>query len=511
MPEAKRPLKVFLCHAHADCDAVRALYNHLIKDGVDAWLDKEKLIPGQDWEYKTRNAVRESDVVVVCLSTQFNQAGFRQKEVRLALDTAMEKPEGDIFIIPARLEECDTPENLSKWHWVDLFEEDGYEKLMRALRVRAEEIDVTLQDKKNWLPTLNTQPIVEKKHPKVEALLKQKTENPKLKKEIQKSKGLQKIAIGFGGLAMLSLVVIFGLLHPWNKIPAPVVAVTHTPSSMTFTPTNLITLAPTKTIVPTPTLGIGSTMVSEKDGATLVFVPAGDFLMGSADDDLLAAPDEKPQHKVTLDAFWIDKTEVTNAMYAKCVADGVCKKPFKLSSSTHPNYFGNSEFDNSPVIYVDWNMAKTYCEWAGRELPTAAQWEKAARGPNGNIYPWGNVFDGLRGNFCDVNCAKPWANKTFNDGYSDVSPVGKFPLGQSFYGALDMAGNVGEWVNDWYSETYYQNSPSVNPLGPSTGTYRGLRGGSFIWKSDYVRAADNGYDLPKVPGKYFGIRCAFSP
>ncbi len=147
MPEPKRPLKVFLCHAHADRDAVRALYTHRTKDGVDAWLDKAKLLPGQDWELEIKKAVREADVVVVCLSKQFNQTGFRQKEVRLALDTAMEKPEGEIFIIPARLEECDNLESLRKWHWVDLFENGGYEKLMRALQRRANTIGITLQVK----------------------------------------------------------------------------------------------------------------------------------------------------------------------------------------------------------------------------------------------------------------------------------------------------------------------------------------------------------------------------
>src|SRR5512147_378118 len=130
-PKSKRPLKVFLCHAHADRDPVRALYTRLTNDGVDAWFDKAKLLPGQDWELEIRKAVREADVVVVCLSKQFNQAGFRQKEVRLALDTAMEKPEGEIFIIPARLEECDNLESLQRWHWVDLFESDGFQRLIR--------------------------------------------------------------------------------------------------------------------------------------------------------------------------------------------------------------------------------------------------------------------------------------------------------------------------------------------------------------------------------------------
>ncbi len=148
MPEPKRPLKVFLCHAHADRDPVRTLYARLTQDGVDAWLDKAKLLPGQDWELEIRKAVREADVVVVCLSKQFNEDGFRQREVKWALDTAMNKKEGSIFIIPARLEECDTLESLRKWHWVDLFEDDGYEKLVSALRARADKIGTTLEKEK---------------------------------------------------------------------------------------------------------------------------------------------------------------------------------------------------------------------------------------------------------------------------------------------------------------------------------------------------------------------------
>ncbi len=163
MPESKRPLKVFLCHAHADRDPVRGLYARLTQDGVDAWLDKAKLLPGQDWELEIRKAVREADVVVVCLSKQFNQAGFRQKEVRLALDTAMEKPEGEIFIIPARLEECDTLESLRKWHWVDLFEDSGYEMLIRALQARADSVGSSL----NFIENTQTYSEKEKTSPVV--------------------------------------------------------------------------------------------------------------------------------------------------------------------------------------------------------------------------------------------------------------------------------------------------------------------------------------------------------
>jgi DNA-binding response OmpR family regulator len=156
MAETKRRLKVFLCHAHSDVKAVRDLNSVLDSEGVDAWLDKEKLLPGAEWELEIRKAVRESDVVIVCLSKNFNQAGFRQKEVRIALDAAMEKPEGEIFIIPARLEECESPENLSRWQWVDLFEEDGIQRLLWALRARAGSIGVTLRRRKVTLPAASS-------------------------------------------------------------------------------------------------------------------------------------------------------------------------------------------------------------------------------------------------------------------------------------------------------------------------------------------------------------------
>lgn len=141
MLQPTRPLKVFLCHSSTDKPAVFDLFERLVGDGVDAWLDKEKLLPGQDWELEIRKAVREADLVIVCLSKEFNRAGFRQKEVKLALETALEKPDGEIFIIPARLEECETLESLRRLHWVDLFEDDGYKKLTQALSLRAEKVE----------------------------------------------------------------------------------------------------------------------------------------------------------------------------------------------------------------------------------------------------------------------------------------------------------------------------------------------------------------------------------
>ncbi|HRQ25217.1 MAG TPA: SUMF1/EgtB/PvdO family nonheme iron enzyme, partial [Anaerolineales bacterium] len=235
------------------------------------------------------------------------------------------------------------------------------------------------------------------------------------------------------------LVAVNPSKAPATTVPPRTSTVTHTPVPPTFTPTP----------------GIGSTMISEKDGMVMVFVPAGEFTMGSdAGDD-----DEKPVHQVYLDAFWMDQTEVTNAMYAKCVADDGCAPPSSSKSYTRDSYYDNSEFDDYPVIYVNWNQANAYCTWAGRSLPTEAQWEKAARGTDARAYPWGNTTPNS-------------ALLNYNANIGDTSKVRSYESGASPYGAYDMAGNVWEWVADWYDENYYAYSPNRNPQGPSSGEYR---------------------------------------
>ncbi len=258
MNEEKRPLKVFLCHAHGDRDRVRELYLRLKKDGMDAWLDKEKLLPGQDWELEIKKAVREADVVVVCLSKQFNQAGFRQKEVRLALDTAMEQPEGEIFIIPARLEECDNLESLRKWHWVDLFEEDGYERLMRALRARADKIGAALQVKRSWLPKVNTQPTGTKKtSSSIEKPVEKKQDKLEQKKETKKPGTPNKAVIGIVGFAILVFMVgVFSLSDWLPQITVPTPTNIHLSGSSTSTipsETPKPGITPTRTLTSIPT------------------------------------------------------------------------------------------------------------------------------------------------------------------------------------------------------------------------------------------------------------------
>ena len=285
----------------------------------------------------------------------------------------------------------------------------------------------------------------------------------------------------------LMIVLIITACAPATPAPAP----TTTPVPATST----------ATIIPTPTLGIGSTLTSDKDGMTLVFVPAGEFTMGSDTGyktrvDLAGLRgDERPEHQVVLDAFWIDQTEVTNAMYAKCVADGTCNSPGLTKSYTRDSYYDNPEFDHYPVIYVWWNMAKTYCEWAGRRLPTEAEWEKAARGTDARTYPWGDE--------------SPNANLlNYNSNAGDTTEVGNYPNGKSIYGALDMAGNVGEWVNDWYDVYPGGDTNISSDFGQ---TYRVVRGGAWYFDYDSVRSTPRLGSEPATGSSSVGFRCARSP
>ena len=248
------------------------------------------------------------------------------------------------------------------------------------------------------------------------------------------------------------------------------------------------------------------TRTSPKDGMVQVFVPAGNFLMGSTDNQVTELKancptcdflNETPQHNIYLDDFWIDRTEVTNAQYARCVAAKECQQPALDSKNSMP-YYSDPKFADYPVFYINWNNAAAYCKWAGRSLPSEAQWEKAARGTNGAIYPWG-----------DDN---PNLNLLNSNQYiGATTKVGAYATGASPYGAFDMAGNVWEWVNDWYGVNYYAESPDKNPAGPSSGETRVMRGGSWFDQDPIVRAANRGYQPFDTSQYNLGFRCASQP
>lgn len=206
--------------------------------------------------------------------------------------------------------------------------------------------------------------------------------------------------------------------------------------------------------------------VSSVDDMPQAYIPAGTFHMGGY--DVRAAPDEFPAHDVTINAFWMDQLEVTNAMYQLCVSAGACTYPQNPASQRRTDYYNNIEFKDYPVVYVTWAQAKFYCEWADRRLPTEAEWERAARGDDMRTFPWGEDKPDER-----------FAN--FNFIVKDTSRVGSYPLGASPFGVLDMAGNVAEWTNDFYKSNFYSTLESLNPMGPVTSSslFRVVRGGSL--------------------------------
>ncbi|HHT9111749.1 MAG: SUMF1/EgtB/PvdO family nonheme iron enzyme [Planctomycetes bacterium] len=227
-----------------------------------------------------------------------------------------------------------------------------------------------------------------------------------------------------------------------------------------------------------------------------VVVPAGEFIMGTDE----AREDEYPEHKIYLDAFEIDRYEVTNAQYwefleyiKKTNDHSKCFKGEPSNKDHTPRFWDNEYYNvpDYPVARIDWYDAYAYAAWAGKRLPTEAEWEKAARGSDGRIFPWGNEWDPAR---CNLS--------------GEPKPVGSGEAGKSVYGCYDMAGSVYEWCADWYVNTYYTESPYKNPKGPDNSARRVIRGGSRFSKPFQVRAHTRKSEQPDLFNLALGLRCA---
>ncbi|HWF61641.1 MAG TPA: SUMF1/EgtB/PvdO family nonheme iron enzyme [Nitrospira sp.] len=248
---------------------------------------------------------------------------------------------------------------------------------------------------------------------------------------------------------------------------------------------------------------IGSTDVAqpEQDSAAkeapvqeeMVTIPEGPFVRGTESGGF----DEQPPRTIYLDAFSIDRYEVTNHQYQQFVLATGHRKPGL--PARYAKSGGKVKGTNQPVVYVSWDDATEYCRWKGTRLPTEAEWEKAMRGSDGRLWPWGNKEQANGANWARVQ-----------DGYEVSAPVGSFQADKSAYGVMDGAGNVIEWVADWYDETYYKSSPEQNPPSPEYGTYRVLRGGGYTTTGGDVRITSRSKMMPDFRDETIGFRCAIS-
>ena len=482
--------QVFISYSRRDLSFVKSLVDDLKEAGYDVWYDLSELEGGSRWGKEIQNAIQNSQYIITVLSPDSVASEWVEREFLYASKLKLK-------IIPLFYRECELPLNYLNLNYIDVQGgnyRQNFNKILSALSDRpvSTNTNSTVPMKFSWT--------------------------------------------GWTIGVMLFIVVGLGFA---------VYSVIFRPGFPIISPTEMI--MPIKTSTPTqqiatssslePSLTPAETVVvpdkSTHDGAKLIYIPEGEFVRGLSEEQLSLiislcpdckrdyVDDEMPQTSIYLDSFWIDEKEVTNAQFARFVDETgyITSAEKKLNDATyvfdlrikdfvftpdadwqHPH--GKSSningLDTLPVTQVSWDDAYAYCTWAGRRLPTEAEWEKAARGTDGALFVWGN---------------EPPSGQllNFNLQFQGPRPVGSYNMGVSPYGIYDMAGNVWEWVSDYYSESYFQIAPDKNPSGPISGDGHVLRGGS--WASEFkdlylVTATSRIWNWSYTRSDVLGIRCA---
>lgn len=430
---------VFICYAREDQDFVFRLANDLKSCGVPVWLDQWDIPQGANWIRTISKAIDDCARFLLILSP----AAIESDDVQGEWLTALDKRK---TVIPVLYQDCEIPPRLRVVQRFDFTStahgREALSQLVSALGGESspppkpppsQEPPPVQPERRGWLSWFTM--------PRVRIAFS--------------------LSISFAALFFAMAYLLPGQNVKKQDLPAAVPP------------------PPPPAVIAPPSRG------------KMVSIPAGKFWMGCNETiDKNCDDDEKPGHEVFLDAYSIDQYEVTVAEYRQCVEAKECAPLNNISSSCN---WGKGDRDHHPANCVDWAQAQAYCQWAGKRLPTEAEWEKAARGDKDQrIYPWGSEWD---------------ANKA-NAGSSGTVPVGSYAAGVSPYKVHDMAGNVWEWVQDWYEQAYYKRGMTQNPKGPDTGTDRIVRGGSWGDVARDLRVSGRYGNDPGVRVDGFGFRCA---
>jgi len=459
---------IFLSYRRIDTDEAytRSLADHLRREGFEVWMD-DQIDYGTRWFRSVAQQVRTCAALVVVMTPEAEESEWVEREVQLALDT--DKPIFPLLLrghgfdllittqhvdvrdgempgsdFSERLERAGVPRRKPQPEPLDMpTEPEVEEREVEAAPVESERVQAAPEVVLSAPESISTAP---------EAVPKA----AQLVSFVTRARALPVWTWALGALVVLALVAGGILVPRWlgGRSQGDQAA--------------------------------DGTRVRDQDGAVMVYVPGGDFWLGSTEADLDAVLasceacqrewflDELPRNKVSVETFWIDRTEVTNAQYRRCVQAGACSPPEETNSETHASYYGNPEYDDYPVVKVSWHQARAYAEWVGGRLPTEAEWEYAARGKEGATYPWGE--------------RAPDASLANNDDrVGDTTAVGSYPDGASWCGALDMGGNVREWTFSLHLPYPYDATDGREALEAEGN--RVVRGGAFSGINEAVRCA----------------------
>jgi len=551
-PPTRNPRQVFISHAHQDTDFAHRLADDLRRESYTVWIAPDSIPLGERWVEAINRALRESGIFLLVSTPHAVESEWVQDETNYAIELATKR---QIRFIRLDVQEAEVPPFWTVRQHVTFRPayRAGLRQLLAALRtpVSPTRPEPAVQE---IAPALErVEPATEPAAGPITKAIESKSaptddRAPPVETAAQPlppaPTGAGRPGVPIWGwvaglLALVALVIWAasafrdrdgggtGEATPPGTTAAAIV-VEETPT--TEAPTTASTAepsAPTATPSPTPTPQVGHVRTVPLPGGSeieQVFVPAGSFMMGSED----IGEDERPVHEVALDAFWLSRKEITNSQFAAFTA-------YTGHATTAEQEGGGYNFiegervlveganwlhpqgpdsdieglHDHPVVLVSWHDAAAYCEWVGGRLPTEAEWEYAARGLAAPVYPWGDAFEGTRLNYCDRNCPFERADQAADDGYVFTAPAGSYPEGRSWAGALDMSGNVWEWANDWYGETYYGVSEGSNPAGPASGEFKVLRGGAWDSFAADTRLAYRINDVPDARYYHVGFRCAW--